>query len=235
MEAHMKGDYRTQVDVSPRHSMSLVHDESVLNMRDKHERHDSLMEEAGLLGHDLKLEPERKSHTSQYLRKSIDILRPAIFTRSRGLQKQLHKTAYLDGLRGFAAFLVYWQHHQLWPERARLFYGNIMENALGYEGRYFFVCIPGIRTFFTGGHFAVAVFFVISGYVLSTKPISLIYDKNWEKLGDNLASAIFRRWLRLHIPVAVVTFLYLTSWHAFGLWTFAPEHKATYYEEVVNW
>lgn len=60
----MEVNHRTQVDVSPRHSMSLVHDKSVSNMREKHERHDSLMEEAGLLGHDLKLEPARKSHKS---------------------------------------------------------------------------------------------------------------------------------------------------------------------------
>lgn len=89
----------------------------------------------------------------------IDVLKPACFTRSTGpgYRKQLHHTAYLDGLRGFAAFMVYWHHHQLWP---RALGDLIFENAFGFEERYYFACLPGIRTFFTGGHFAVAVFFV---------------------------------------------------------------------------
>jgi peptidoglycan/LPS O-acetylase OafA/YrhL len=97
---------------------------------------------------------------------------------------------------------------------------------------YYFAQLPLIRTFFTGGHFAVSVFFIISGYVLSAKPLSLIYSGEHAKLGDNLSSALFRRWLRLHIPVFVVTFAYMTSWHAFGIWTVSPEHEANYRDEV---
>ena len=32
----------------------------------------------------------------------------------------------------------------------------------------------------------------------------------------------------------VVTFLYLTSWHALGIWTVSPEHKPNYRDEVWN-
>lgn len=92
-----------------------------------------------------------------------------------------------------------------------------------------------IRTFFTGGHFAVSVFFIISGYVLSAKPLALIHANEYIKLGDNLASALFRRWLRLFLPIIVVTFLYMTSWHLFGIWTVSPEHQPTYREELWNW
>ena len=162
----------------------------------------------------------------------LELIRPAIFTRSKQ-RKQIQRTAYLDGLRGFAAFMVYWQHHQLWP-RQTFMADLIFENAWGYQNNYYFACLPGIRLFFTGGHFAVAVFFVISGYVLSAKPLALIYSGDLTKLGDNLASALFRRWLRLHLPVLFVTFIYMTSWHLFGVWVVAPERKSTYREEVWN-
>ncbi|KAF3028133.1 hypothetical protein E8E15_008835 [Penicillium rubens] len=78
-------------------------------------------------------------------------------------------TAYLDGLRGFAALLVYWGHHQLWAHDGGV--GNAFELAYGYDGKYYFACLPGIRTLFSGGHFAVSVFFVLSGYVLSMRPL----------------------------------------------------------------
>jgi peptidoglycan/LPS O-acetylase OafA/YrhL len=162
---------------------------------------------------------------------TLDLLRPSVLTRS-GIRKQVRGTAYLDGLRGFAAMLVYWHHHQLWPRQLA---GGIFESAWGFRDDFFFCAFPGIRTFFTGGHFSVAVFFVISGYVLSAKPLALIYAGEHAKLGDNLASALFRRWLRLHIPVIFVSLLYITSWHLFGIWTLSPKHKATFSEELWNW
>jgi peptidoglycan/LPS O-acetylase OafA/YrhL len=110
-----------------------------------------------------------------------------------------------------------------------------MISCVGYNGSHYFACLPVVRTFFTGGHFAVSVFFVISGYVLSAKPLALIHANEYTKLGDNLASALFRRWLRLFIPIAVVTFLYMTSWHLFGVWTVSPVHEPTYRKELWKW
>lgn len=163
----------------------------------------------------------------------VDLVRPSILNRATGPRIQLRRTAYLDGLRGFAAFMVYWHHHQLWARDA-VGANRIFENAFGYDEQYYFACLPGIRTFFIGGHFAVTVFFVISGYVLSAKPLSLVHAGEYLKLGDNLASALFRRWLRLHIPVICTTFLYMTSWHAFGIWT-DSEHQSNYRDELWNW
>jgi hypothetical protein len=62
-----------------------------------------------------------------------DLLRPAILTRGRGGKQQSRRTAYLDGLRGFAAFLVYWHHHQLWPRQNYLIMGAdyVFENSWG--------------------------------------------------------------------------------------------------------
>jgi peptidoglycan/LPS O-acetylase OafA/YrhL len=162
---------------------------------------------------------------------TLEALRPSVMARP-GMRKQLKGTAYLDGLRGFAAFIVYWHHHQLWPRQLA---GQVFESGWGFNDKYFFVALPGIRTFFTGGHFAVSVFFVISGYVLSAKPLSLIYAGEHTKLGDSLASALFRRWLRLFLPVIGVSFVYMTMWHLFGIWVIAPKQQSNYHDELWNW
>ncbi|KAL4935750.1 hypothetical protein BDV06DRAFT_217190 [Aspergillus oleicola] len=152
---------------------------------------------------------------------------------SAGEKSASSRTAYLDGLRGFAALMVYWGHHQLWAhdgEGAQA----IFENAYGYNGQHYFACLPGVRIFFSGGHFAVAVFFVLSGYVLAAKPLSLIRRRDFKALGDNLSSALFRRWLRLYLPVICTTFSYMTVLHLFRIRAI-PESKSTYLEELWNW
>jgi len=169
---------------------------------------------------------------------SKDIIRPLFApTRTRNRPRpQVRPTAWLDGLRGFAAFLVYWHHHQLWAHEATTpKQSAILENAFGYQGQYYFACLPVVRFFFTGGHFAVTIFFVISGIVLANKPLQLIHSGEFTKLSDNLASALFRRWMRLFIPVITTTFIFMTSWHLFGLWTAAAEPKSSYGAELWSW
>ncbi|KAK4153588.1 acyltransferase family-domain-containing protein [Chaetomidium leptoderma] len=153
--------------------------------------------------------------------------------------ERLRPTAYLDGLRGFAAFLVYWHHHELWahvPPQV-----SSLESAFGFDGLHYFATLPGIRNFFHGGHFAVAVFYVISGYVLSVKPLSLIQAGEQAKVADNLGSALFRRWLRLYIPLICSTFVYMTIVHALDLKVDGIPRKSSYlqaawdfYAEVKN-
>lgn len=180
------------------------------------------------------VEPNSKSPLYARVTKGcVDFMRPAWAT-TPGRRKKLMRTAWLDGLRGFAAFLVYWHHHQLWAREAMNQEGVSFENGFGYDDRYFFACLPGVRTFFTGGHFAVTVFFVISGYVLSVKSLTLIHNGEYLKLGDTVASALFRRWPRLHIPLICTTFLYMTSWHAFGIWAI-PDPKSNYRDELWNY
>ncbi|CAN8106144.1 unnamed protein product [Discula destructiva] len=150
--------------------------------------------------------------------------------------RPLRPTAYLDGLRGFAAFLVYWHHHVLWSHSYVVGKsGDILENAWGYNGHYHLATFYGTRLFFTGGHLAVAIFYVISGYVLTQKALTLIQAGQHVRVGEVVASALFRRWFRLYIPLIVTTFVYVTSWHVFGIWTPQTEPKATYGEEVWNW
>lgn len=147
--------------------------------------------------------------------------------------KSLHKTAYLDGLRGFAAFLVYWHHHVLWVHNMdRLAQNGIFENAFGYDDKFHFAALPGVRLFFSGGHFAVSTFFVLSGYVLSIKPLRLIENGDFAALADHLASAIFRRWLRLFLPVLATMVVYATSWHLLGMWVDGAEPKGSWLDEM---
>ena len=147
--------------------------------------------------------------------------------------KNLHKTAYLDGLRGFAAFLVYWHHHVLWVHNAdRLAQNSIFENGFGYDNKYYFATFPGIRLFFCGGHFAVSTFFVISGYVLSLKPLKLIEEGDPAALVQNIGSAIFRRWLRLFLPILITMLLYASSWHFFHLWVDGASPQGNWRDEM---
>lgn len=155
-------------------------------------------------------------------------------TNSNEKQRQRTRpTAYLDGLRGFAALVVYWGHHELWAHEGAGV-GKAFELAYGYDNKYYFACLPGVRTIFAGGHFAVSVFFVLSGYVLSMKPLGCIQDGDYAELGKNLSSAVFRRWFRLYIPVICTTFGYLTFLHLFKIRTI-PELQGSYRSELWSW
>ncbi|KAJ6439366.1 acyltransferase [Purpureocillium lavendulum] len=149
----------------------------------------------------------------------IGLAKSWICTQTRRTPATVRPTAYLDGLRGFAALIVYFHHHQLWVHDRRN-QNVVLENAFGYEGKYYLAAFPGIRLLFTGGHFAVSIFFVLSGYVLSIKPWQLVDAGDMVALGDHLASAFFRRWIRLFLPPIIVMVLYATSWHIFA---FPPE------------
>jgi len=127
---------------------------------------------------------EDLSTTTRARQWCIDLVKPSCVKRSLPRTEKLRRTAYLDGVRGFAALLVYWGHHELWAHDA-LGADRILENAYGYDNQRYLACLPGVRLFFSGGHFAVTVFFVLSGYVLSTKPMAMIQAGEYLRLGDN--------------------------------------------------
>jgi peptidoglycan/LPS O-acetylase OafA/YrhL len=191
------------------------------------------------------LEAMLGNHGSQpQVRRSWSMPFASAVTQSAFLEKdkkppknELHRTAYLDGLRGFAALLVFSLHHQVWGHSST---GGefILENAFGWNGTYRFVCFPGVRILFSGGHLAVAIFFVISGYVLSVKPLTMLQAGDTTRMSENLGSALFRRWLRLYIPVAGTTFAWMTSWHLFDIRSgnpIAEQPESTYLGEIWKW
>ncbi|KAF2264658.1 acyltransferas-like protein [Lojkania enalia] len=165
---------------------------------------------------------------------SLDLVRPEFLSLRPGTpQKPVRRTAWLDGLRGFAALMVYLHHNQLW---AHNIHGNLVfENSFGYEGRHYFAALPVVRHFFSGGHFAVAIFFVISGYVLSLRSLSQIQKGEHQSSADSVGSALFRRWLRLYLPVIAVTLLWISERHWTRIWIDFGELKSTYREELKTW
>ncbi|KAI1503162.1 acyltransferase family-domain-containing protein [Biscogniauxia marginata] len=108
----------------------------------------------------------------------------------------IHETAWLDGLRGVAAFFVVWHHMSLlW------FSWNIHDGWVDFDDR--FVQLPIIRLAISGLP-NVMVFFAISGYALSYKPLSLLRQDRHNELYRTLASSTFRRYPRLFIPAVVM-------------------------------
>jgi peptidoglycan/LPS O-acetylase OafA/YrhL len=176
----------------------------------------------------------RNALFSRTLRSLGEVFRPTYWATSSINGRKLSRTAYLDGLRGFSAFMVYWLHHQLWAHEDSQM-NNAFENGFGWNGHHYFAALPGVRIFFSGGHFAVTVFFVISGYVLSVKPLSLIHAGEFAMLGENVGSALFRRWLRLFLPVIATTFIFMTLLHLFDIKTSIVDKAPTYREEAWNW
>lgn len=117
--------------------------------------------------------------------------------------------AALDGLRGIACLFVF-NEHFTYNYSHNLLYGY------GVEGRRSVVQWPFIRVFWSGFSM-VAIFFVISGYVLSYKPLRQIRARQAAQLQHALASSVFRRAIRLYLPsmIAVVICGLLTWTGAF--------------------
>lgn len=112
--------------------------------------------------------------------------------------KFVHPTAWLDGMRGIAALLVYVYH---------LSYStHDVMTAWTPTGKRDFLRLPLIR-FFYNGHFMVSIFFVLSGYALSYKPVKQIRKGEVQSLLEGLASSVFRRWMRLYLPCLVSTLM----------------------------
>lgn len=130
-------------------------------------------------------------------------------------QKDARKqTAYLDGLRGFAAFLVYMSHHVPW------WYGmdNALNHGFGWHGERYFATFPYVRSFFTGGNAGVSIFFVLSGYVLSISPLRKLREGKVQEVRQSLISAAIRRPIRLFIPPLGISLAFALIMHLpFGL------------------
>ncbi|KAL8713678.1 MAG: hypothetical protein Q9220_002204 [cf. Caloplaca sp. 1 TL-2023] len=128
-------------------------------------------------------------------------LMPAWYNHSSSLPPpKPHPTSYLDGLRGVAALCVFFHHStQLWLPGLRPGWGSTLSSNHLLQ-------LPLVRIFYSGGAM-VSIFFVISGYVLSYKPLALARQGRYEELLVNLTSSTFRRGPRLFVPCIVSTFL----------------------------
>jgi peptidoglycan/LPS O-acetylase OafA/YrhL len=137
---------------------------------------------------------------------------PSPFTTSAASSKgavSLDKITVLDGLRGVACLIVFHEH---WttaiddPWRPSV----LNDLSTGIMWKPFVVLL-------WGGEAMVNLFFVISGYVLSYRPLSLLYASEQQKMYESVASSIFRRAFRLWLPTmaGILIIATLTRLHVF--------------------
>ncbi|KAK4206799.1 acyltransferase family-domain-containing protein [Rhypophila decipiens] len=161
-------------------------------------------------------------------------------------------SAYMDGLRGLVAVLVFVRHFTL-PWQDHIDYGY------GCQDKYYGVLrLPFLRLLYAGP--LVPVFFILSGYVLSAKTIRHLHTMSISSpsgptptcshdavatLFISLSGSAFRRALRLFPPPIISTFLVMLLTH-FGLFSFdyavmpgrQPEHAealSTFTAQLSHW
>jgi peptidoglycan/LPS O-acetylase OafA/YrhL len=182
------------------------------------------------------MEYEKQSEPPSIWRRLLDnhlvkILTPSFLhkTAEETPSKPQRPTAWLDGLRGVAAFLVFVYHfHHMFHDVYRYGYGSN-----GGNNDHWLIQLPVLRML-PNGQTQVSVFYVLSGVSLSLRPLELARNHAWEKCFDNLFSAVFRRWLRLYLPVYAVQSVVLLATllglynHAYALttnWPFAGTNE----------
>ena len=138
---------------------------------------------------------------------------------------RLHPTAYLDGLRGLASLSVCLLHYTSnFAPRLNAPYG-IADDKMHSSP----LQLPFIRIIYTGRPF-VHVFFVISGFVLSLKPLKLARAHKYADLHATLSSSVFRRGLRLYLPCVASTFV--SFWFMHNSWGFPPFVEGGFWPEL---
>ncbi|KAF5697467.1 acyltransferase [Fusarium mundagurra] len=127
---------------------------------------------------------------------------------------KLAPTAYLDGMRGVAALVVLFCH----------FFYQAFVIAKGWgcdDAHYNILKLPIIRLWYQGPP-AVCLFFVISGYALSYRPLKLIRGRNIQDFSTTMSSLVFRRGIRLYLPTAIST-LMIVSFIRLGVYEWTRE------------
>ena len=130
-------------------------------------------------------------------------IKPSFITRQYAEQASETKSSNgipaLDGLRGLACLFVINEH---------LTYNLSTTFLHGYgdAGLKSIIQWPFIRIFWSGFSM-VAIFYVISGYVLSYKPLKQIRNRDMASFQRTLTSSIFRRAARLYLPTIIAVLL----------------------------
>lgn len=135
------------------------------------------------------------------------------FLQPGGLRnkKELHPTAYLDALRGWAAFSVARYH--------------------SFVNKTWFLEYPVIRMVLNG-RAMVDIFFVISGYALSYRMLKMTRNQQ-PGLLKALASSTYRRWWRLYISTGFASLV--TALLAYMGWCQGRHHKDTILLQLWDW
>ncbi|KAI1199695.1 acyltransferase family-domain-containing protein [Nemania serpens] len=131
-----------------------------------------------------------------------------------GGARALSPTAYLDGMRGVAALFVFFCHYFYTAfflaegynrQLPQLPPGSDPDDAPSSSSpsslsKYTSLWrLPFVRLLYSGPSM-VCVFFVISGYALSLRPLRLARRRNPEAFARTTSSLVFRRFFRLYLP-----------------------------------
>ncbi|KAJ5167001.1 uncharacterized protein N7482_005782 [Penicillium canariense] len=153
---------------------------------------------------------------SRWARSFVSFLLPSFIHGSEAHECRPF-TSSLDGLRGYAALAVM-NYHILYAYQAIVFYGyGLSQEALAsscarpedsHAKTNWIIQLPIIRLPFTGT-WAISVFYVMSGFPLSYKPLkeSREYPLGFAKGAAAVVSSFLRRPIRLFGPPVLFTFI----------------------------
>ncbi|RDW59014.1 hypothetical protein BP5796_11938 [Coleophoma crateriformis] len=156
-----------------------------------------------------------KAILMQILRSSHHYIAPSFLQPRNNPPKRVHATSFLDGMRGVAACIVLLSHYlvDVYPKitfgwdtilgpheypKIRQGYGNPPPQPTDI-----FLQLPVIRVLISGNAM-VQLFFVISGFSVSYRMVSLLRSGQQQRLMETVSSACFRRGFRLYLPVCAV-------------------------------
>jgi peptidoglycan/LPS O-acetylase OafA/YrhL len=92
--------------------------------------------------------------------------------------------------------------------------------------------LPFVRVLFAGRPM-VHIFFVISGFVLSYKPLRQLRSRDYDGVQRTLSSSVFRRGFRLFLPTTVSTFFGMLTIH-YGIQR-GKDPLPSLWEQFVDW
>lgn len=126
--------------------------------------------------------------------------------------QHVHDIATLDGVRGVACLIVF-NFHFLFMYTRTVWLGWGVDPT--GESNMYVHQLPIIRLLY-GGRAMVAIFFVLSGYVLSRRPLMAVRAKSYDSMLQSLSSSVFRRGIRLYLPTIISTSLVFVAIRAGG-------------------
>lgn len=136
--------------------------------------------------------------------------------------------SFHQGLRGVASFVVVLGH------LCTSFLPHLHAPALNLEGDFALFQLPILRLL-VGGRSAVAMFFLITGYVNSLGPLSKIRNGDVDGAYSNIARSALARSGRLILPTMIATFItwlfaqlnaYQLAQHVDAIWIKQGWHPA---------
>ncbi|KAK7940941.1 uncharacterized protein PG986_013328 [Apiospora aurea] len=157
--------------------------------------------------------------------------------RAAAPKRPLSPTAYLDGVRGVAALVVYVFH---WGYLWFPFLRQGWHSTADVSQTDLFLQRPIVRVLHSG-RASVTVFFVVSGYVVAIKTLTMIHRGQPDRAIDALAGSLFRRPLRLYLPIVVATLINLALVRCGGVFLMdptgagSPPRGATLRRQLWHW